>query len=74
MNIEQRINQYVILLISPTKDMLSIHNISLKKYYVCFLCEFENTMLQSFLAVFADIFRELFEKNKILFHFEIEIQ
>ena len=39
-----------------------------------FLCEFENTMLQSFLAVFAEIFRELFEKNKILFHFEIEIQ
>ena len=37
-----------------------------------FLCEFENTMLQSFLVV--EIFKELFEKNKILFHFEIEIQ
>ena len=39
-----------------------------------FLCEFENTMLQYFLAVFVEIFKELFEKNKILFHFEIETQ
>ena len=39
-----------------------------------FLCEFKNIMLQSFLAVFVEIFKELFEKNKILFHFEIEIQ
>ena len=31
-------------------------------------------MLQSFLAVFLKIFKELFENNKILFHFEIEIQ
>ena len=39
-----------------------------------FLCEFENMMLQSFLAVFVEIFKELFENNIILFHFEIEIQ
>mgnify|MGYP003301882098 CR=1 FL=1 len=31
-----------------------------------FLCEFENTMLQSFLAVFVEILKELFKKNTIL--------
>ena len=31
-------------------------------------------MLQSFLAGFFEIFKDLFENNKILFHFEIEIQ
>ena len=71
MNIEQRINEYVILLISPTKVMLFIHNISFKKILcISFLCEFENKMLQSFLAVFFDIFKELFENHQILFHFE----
>ena len=39
-----------------------------------FLCEFENTMLQSFLAVFVELFKELFKENTILFNFEIEIQ
>ena len=38
-----------------------------------FLCEFDNMMLQSFLAGFFEIFKDLFENNKILFHFEIEI-
>ena len=38
-----------------------------------FLCEFENTMLQSFLAVFVELFKELFKENTILFKFEIEI-
>ena len=34
----------------------------------------ERGILEKHLTVFAEIFRELFEKNKILFHFEIEIQ
>ena len=38
------------------------------------LCEFENVMLQSFLAAFFKIFKELFENNEILFYFELEIQ
>ena len=38
-----------------------------------FLCEFENTMLQSFLAVFVELLKELFKENTILFNFEIEI-
>ena len=38
------------------------------------LCEFESMMLQSFLAVFCEMFKELFENNTISFHFEIEIQ
>ena len=71
MNIEQRINKYGMLLVSPTEDMLSIHNISFKTILcISFLCEFENKMLQSFLAVFFDIFKELFENHQILFHFE----
>ena len=39
-----------------------------------FLCEFENTILQSFLVIFVETFKELFKKNTILFNFEIEIQ
>ena len=39
-----------------------------------FLCEFENMMLQSFLAVCCESIKELFENNKILFHFEIEFE
>ena len=39
-----------------------------------FLCEFDNMMLQSFQAVFFEFFKELFKNNKILFHFEIEVQ
>ena len=39
-----------------------------------FLCECENIMLQSFQAIFFEIFKELFKNNKILFHFEIEVQ
>ena len=75
MNIEQRINKYFIVLVSHLSKMCFPFIIFLlKKYYICFLCEFENTMLQSFVAVFIELFKELFKKNTILFNFEIEIQ
>ena len=64
MNIEQRINKYFISLVFTYQRCVFHSYFFEKNIMYVFLCEFENTMLQSFLAVFVEIFKE---KNKILF-------
>ena len=54
MNIEQRLSKYFILAFL-TKNTFYIHNISFEfKKWCMFLYEFENMMLQYFLAVFFE--------------------